>query len=233
MLSAVGPLGRLQAAAGSDKVRGPSTRDRSRSLAICGWIETVRVFGAFWNPGPLAIPFTVFWLVACVNIVNLLDGHDGLASTIGLIAVGTMAVLSGMIGGVELAVLCLIAGGAIAGFLIHNWPPAKIFLGDAGSMTIGFLIGALSMESSLKSAATFTLITPLAVLCVPMFDTVMAIVRRKLSGRSIGAADRGHIHHRLQDSGFSRLQTLLVISGLCPDHGDCGDHCQLARAGFG
>lgn len=184
-------------------------------LFFCGWIEQVTAFGFVWDPGPLAIPFTMFWLVACVNIVNLLDGHDGLASAIGLIGLGSLAALTWMHGGSELTVFCLIAAGAIAGFLIHNWPPARIFLGDAGSMMIGFLVGALSMETSLKTAATFTLITPIAVLCVPIFDTAMAILRRNLSGRSIGAADRGHIHHRLEDSGFSRLQTLLVISGLC------------------
>ena len=184
-------------------------------MLICGVIDQVTLFGFVWHAGALAIPFTVLWLAACVNIVNLLDGHDGLAGTIGLIAVGTLGALTWMSGHFELAMFCFVVGGAIAGFLVHNWPPAKIFLGDAGSMTIGFFIGALSMEAAQKSAATFTLVTPLAVLCVPMFDTIMAILRRKLSGRSIGEADRGHIHHRLQDSGFSRLQTLLVISGLC------------------
>lgn len=178
-------------------------------------ITAVSAFGWTWHPGAAAIPFTVLWIVVCVNVVNLLDGLDGLATSVGIIAIGTLAAMSVLNGNQDMGVLCFTAAGALVGFLVHNWPPAKIFLGDAGSMSIGFLIGALSLVGSLKTAAGFTLVVPLVVLSVPIFDTTMAILRRKLSGRGIGEADRGHIHHRLQDRGYSRLQTLLVIGGLC------------------
>ena len=107
------------------------------------------------------------------------------------------------------------AAGSLCGFLLHNWPPASIYLGDSGSLMIGFVIGALAIESSIKKATGFALAIPLVLVSVPVFDTCMAIVRRKLNGRGIGEADRGHIHHCLQDRGLSRAQSLLVISALC------------------
>jgi UDP-GlcNAc:undecaprenyl-phosphate GlcNAc-1-phosphate transferase len=165
--------------------------------------------------GFCAIPFTVLWLVAFSNVINLIDGLDGLAGTIGLLVSLTIAVLAGICGHGVVAVLALLVAGSLAGFLGHNWPPARIFMGDSGSLTVGFLIGALSIESWLKQAAGFTLIVPLVLVSIPMFDTAMAIVRRKLTGRSVGHADRGHIHHRLQDRGLTPLQVLLTLAGLC------------------
>jgi hypothetical protein len=111
--------------------------------------------------------------------------------------------------------LALVFAGSLFGFLLHNWPPASIFLGDSGSLMIGFLIGALAIESSLKKATGFALAIPLVLVSVPVFDTFMAIVRRKLNGRGIGEADRGHIHHCLQDRGLSRAKSLLIIAALC------------------
>jgi len=113
------------------------------------------------------------------------------------------------------AAVPLVAAASVAGFLVHNWPPAKIFMGDSGSLTLGFLIGALAIQASLKQAAGFMLVVPLVLISVPVFDTGMAILRRKLSGRGIGQADRLHIHHRLQDQGLSRVQSLLLIATLC------------------
>ena len=178
-------------------------------------IDTIQFLGVEVQLGVFGSMFVVFWLVSCANIVNLLDGLDGLAGTIGLIATLTMAILSLMIGNESMAVLSLIVAGSIAGFLIHNLPPARIFLGDAGSLTIGFLVGALAIKTSQKTVTCFTLVGPLVVLAVPVFDTMMAILRRKLAGKSIGEADRGHIHHCLQDQGLSGKQTLLTIALLC------------------
>lgn len=188
------------------------------SLPFAIWgpqVDAVQVVGFHFELGPWALPFYVFWLVSCANVVNLVDGLDGLASSVGLIAVGTLAILS--LGGDRhiVSLVALTFAGSIAGFLIHNWPPAKIFLGDAGSLTIGFMVGAIAIESSNKTTAGFMLVFPLALLGVPILDTSMAILRRKLTGRGIGEADRGHIHHRLQDRGLSKLQTLLAIVGIC------------------
>src|SRR5690606_31002750 len=112
------------------------------------------------------------------------------------------------------AAIALIVAGSLTGFLCHNLPPARIFLGDSGSLLIGFLIGALSIESSLKTATGFAMTVPMILVSIPAFDTLMAILRRRLTGRGIGEGDRGHIHHRLQERGLTRLQTLIVIAGL-------------------
>ncbi len=165
--------------------------------------------------GPWAWVFSVFWLVSCANVINLVDGLDGLAGCVGLIAMATIAAVAFGSHDAVVAFVALTFAGSIAGFLIHNWPPARIFLGDAGSLTIGFMIGAIAIESASKTTAGFVLIFPLALLSVPIFDTSMAILRRKLTGRGIGQPDRGHIHHRLQDRGFSKLQALLAITGTC------------------
>lgn len=178
-------------------------------------LDSVHLFGSGVDLGILGPIFTIFWLVACTNVINLVDGLDGLAGTIGLIVCVAIAALSEMQGFVGPMALALIFAGSLFGFLLHNWPPASIFLGDAGSLMIGFLIGALAIESSLKTATGFALTIPLVLVSVPAFDTFMAIVRRKLTGKGIGEADRGHIHHCLQDRGLTRAQSLMAISALC------------------
>lgn len=178
-------------------------------------ITAIHFLGIDVRLGWLSLPFTLFWLVACANVINLADGLDGLAGSICFIAAATIAALAGWYGRADACVFALIVAGSIFGFLVHNWPPAKIFMGDAGSLTLGFLIGALAIESSLKQAAGFMLAVPLVLISIPVFDTAMAIVRRKLSGRGIGEADRGHIHHRLQDRGLSRTQALLALVAMC------------------
>ncbi|MBM83241.1 MAG: hypothetical protein CMJ78_21985 [Planctomycetaceae bacterium] len=178
------------------------------------WGSSIDVLGAFGHEVHLrvwAIPFTLFWIVACMNIINLVDGLDGLAGTIGSVVILTMTILTLRDERLGLAAIGFILFGSIVGFLIHNWPPAKIYLGDCGSLLIGFLIGAYSIESSLKTAAGITLVVPLVILGIPIFDTAVAIIRRKLNGKGIGEADRGHIHHRLLDRGLTRAQSLSVI----------------------
>lgn len=178
-------------------------------------IDSVHFLGIDVVLGPFGALFTVFWLVGCVNIINLVDGLDGLAGSIGLIICLAVAAHSEMQGLVGVAPLGLIVAGSLFGFLLHNWPPATIFLGDSGSLTVGFLVGALSIEGSLKTATGFALAVPLVLISVPVFDTVMAILRRKLTGRGIGEADRAHIHHCLQNRGLTRWQSLLAITALC------------------
>ena len=178
-------------------------------------IAKIHLLGMEVDLGIMAIPFTIFWIVSCVNIVNLIDGMDGLAATIGLIAATTLALLSLWLGQTSLAAIGFLFAASLFGFLFHNWPPARIFLGDAGSLTIGFVIGALSTGGALKTATGFVLIFPTVLLAIPIADTALAIVRRKLMGRGIGDGDRGHIHHRLQERGLSKVNSLLVITGLC------------------
>jgi UDP-GlcNAc:undecaprenyl-phosphate GlcNAc-1-phosphate transferase len=176
--------------------------------------DTAQILGWQIPLGPAFVPCIVLWLVACSNVINLIDGLDGLAGTVGLISMLTIAALFVNQGQPAAATLALIAAGSLMGFLLHNWPPARIFMGDGGSLTIGFLIGALSIQASSKTATGLTLAVPLVLISVPVFDTCMAILRRKLNGRGIGEGDRAHIHHRLQDRGLSRRQALLTIGGL-------------------
>lgn len=178
-------------------------------------VDSIHVFDTQIALGLLGALFTVFWLVACSNVINLVDGLDGLAGTIGVICCVAVAALSNMQGFNAPLALGLVTAAALCGFLLHNWPPASIYLGDSGSLMIGFLIGALAIESSIKKATGFALAIPLVLVSVPVFDTCMAILRRKLNGKAIGEADRGHIHHYLQDRGLSRAKSLLVISALC------------------
>ncbi|MDY0171150.1 MAG: MraY family glycosyltransferase [Thermoguttaceae bacterium] len=184
-------------------------------------IGMVGVLGVRCTLGIWSVPFTVFWLVACSNVINLIDGMDGLAGTISCIALMTLAAMATLMGRYDVTAVALLAAASVTGFLVYNWPPAKIFMGDSGSLMLGFLIGALAIQAALKQAACFMLIVPLVLISVPVFDTAMAILRRKLAGRKIGEADRGHIHHRLQAHGLSRVQSLLLIAGLC-----------IAMAGF-
>lgn len=177
--------------------------------------SSVNVFGYHANLALWGGPIMLLWLVACTNFVNLVDGLDGLASSVAgvvTVAVAVLAYLQGMYG---VQYLAIILAGALAGFLLFNWPPAKIFLGDSGSLPLGFLVGALAVEASVKKAAGLTLAVPLVLLSIPMFDTSMAILRRKLNGRHIGQGDRQHIHHILRDRGLTPQQTLLAITLLC------------------
>ncbi len=188
------------------------------SLPFVVWghcVESLQFLGADLVLGPFGALFTIFWLVACANVINLVDGLDGLAGTIGMIVCVAVAVQSEMQGMLGVVAIALIAAGSLFGFLLHNWPPAKIFLGDSGSLLVGFLVGALSIEGSLKTATGFALAVPVVLISVPVFDTFIAILRRKLNGRSIGQPDRGHIHHCLQDRGLTRFQSLAAIVGLC------------------
>ena len=174
-------------------------------------ITHIGLFGLDITLGYGGVLVTILWLVTCSNIINLIDGLDGLASSISIVVLGTMAALSFRHGNPELACAILVTCAAVCGFLIHNLPPAKIFLGDSGALMLGFLVGAFSIESAVKRATVFTLVGTLVLVSIPFFDTVVAMVRRKLKGKGIGEADRGHIHHRLQDMGLSRKQTLVVI----------------------
>ena len=178
-------------------------------------IESFVVFGYTVELGMMSVPFTVFWLLGAINSLNLLDGIDGLASTIGIILCATIAVMGLIIGQFAVAVVAAVFAGSLIGFLRFNFPPAKIFLGDAGSMLIGLVVGALAIGGSLKGPATVALAAPLAIWALPMFDSFAAIMRRKLSGRSIYATDRGHLHHRLMSLFGKNTKVLAVVAVCC------------------
>jgi UDP-GlcNAc:undecaprenyl-phosphate GlcNAc-1-phosphate transferase len=178
-------------------------------------VRNIRIFG--WNIelGNLSVPFTAFFLVGAINSLNLLDGMDGLLSCVGLIICPAMAAMALMGGYWSAAAVAVALAGGLAGFLFFNYPPATIFLGDCGSMLIGLVVGVLAIQSSLKGAATVALVAPLAALTIPILDTTAAILRRKLTGRSIYTTDRGHLHHCLLNRGLSTRAVLMLIGVFC------------------
>jgi UDP-GlcNAc:undecaprenyl-phosphate GlcNAc-1-phosphate transferase len=190
-------------------------------VALAGyWLEGMAVnriafFGYTIQLGWLAVPFTVLWLVGCINALNLVDGMDGLASVVGLSTAAILAIIATSLGHAHVALAAVGLGGALAGFLAYNLPPARIYLGDSGSMVIGLVLGVLAIQGSLKTAATLSITAPAVVMTIPLLDTALAIVRRKLTGQRFDVADRGHIHHRLLDRGLSTWQALCIIGSLC------------------
>ncbi len=178
-------------------------------------VHSVRVLGFDVQLGLAAVPVTIIWLLATTNALNLIDGSDGLCSTVGAIITGSLGIMAALCGHQAEATVAFAVCGALLGFLVFNFPPAGIFLGDSGSLLIGLVSGALAIRCSIKGPATVSMIAPLAILIVPLFDSMMAIVRRKLTGRSIYTTDRAHLHHNIKERGYSDVGLLLVAGGLC------------------
>lgn len=160
---------------------------------------------------------TLVWLIGCTNAFNLIDGLDGLATGVGLFATITMLIAGLLNNNLDLIVVTVPLAGSLIGFLRYNFNPASVFLGDCGSMLIGFLLGGFAIEWSHKSVTLLGLTAPMMAMSVPLLDASLSIARRFLRNRPIFGADRGHIHHRLLDRGLSQRQTAMVayaISGL-------------------
>jgi UDP-GlcNAc:undecaprenyl-phosphate GlcNAc-1-phosphate transferase len=177
-------------------------------------VERISLFGWDIELGLLAIPFTLFWLLGAINSLNLIDGMDGLLSSLGLIICLALAAMAVLTEHWAMAAVGVVLAGALLGFLRYNFPPASIFLGDSGSMLVGLIVGVLGIQSSLKGPATIALAAPLAIMTVPILDTGLAILRRKLTGRSIYTTDRGHLHHCLLRRGLSSRGVLLCVATL-------------------
>jgi UDP-GlcNAc:undecaprenyl-phosphate GlcNAc-1-phosphate transferase len=163
----------------------------------------------------LSVIVSLLWVVAFINIINLIDGLDGLAAGITCIISFSMfyyATQTG-VGGtfVDAALISIVMAGATLGFLRYNFNPASIFMGDSGSMLLGFMLGAVTIQGVLKSIAAVALIVPLMALAIPIIDTGMAIVRRLRKGQPISHADKEHIHHRLLNMGHSQRQAVLLL----------------------
>jgi len=162
-----------------------------------------------------ALPATIFWLVGCANALNLMDGMDGLATGIGLVASTTALLAAIMQHNVDLMLATVPLVGCLLAFLRYNFNPATVFLGDSGSLFIGFLLGCYGVLWSEKSATLLGMTAPLMALAIPLLDTTLAIARRFLRGQPIFLADRGHIHHRLLERGLTPRRAVLVLYGLC------------------
>ncbi len=165
--------------------------------------------------GWFAYPITALYLVAYTNIINLIDGLDGLAAGISCIASLSMFSFAILAGRVDAAALALALAGSCFAFLRYNFHPASIFLGDSGSLLLGFALGTISLLNVSRTAALTSLIIPLIVAGVPIIDTLSAIIRRTRAHVSIGQADKGHIHHRLIQEGYDQRQAVLLIYAWC------------------
>lgn len=155
--------------------------------------------------------FTWFWFIACMNIWNLIDGMDGLASGVGLLVSGTLTVIALHGAHMGPAALSVALSGGLAGFLLYNWHPACIFLGDSGSLLIGLLVGVIGVEGSLKGPSAVSILFPILAMGLPISDTAMAIFRRWVRNLPLSAADRRHIHHLLIGLGLNPRQAAVLL----------------------
>jgi UDP-GlcNAc:undecaprenyl-phosphate GlcNAc-1-phosphate transferase len=180
--------------------------------AICAFEAGVQVNSvAGHSVGWLSLPVTMIWLIGCANAFNLIDGVDGLASGVGLFATATMLIAALLQRNVVLAMVTAPLVGALLGFLRYNFNPASIFLGDSGSLVIGFLLGSFGVVWSQKSATILGMTAPMMALGIPILDTGLSIGRRFLRHQPIFGADRDHIHHRLLKRGFKPRGVALIL----------------------
>jgi len=163
----------------------------------------------------ISYPMTLFWFMGCMNVINLLDGLDGLAGGVSLFAIITLAISLGKTPQPLIMSLCLIVIASLLAFLIFNFNPASIFLGDAGAMLLGFFIASLSLITNHKAETALTLAIPFIAIGLPVFDTVVAFLRRWSRRVPISTADRKHIHHVLLSSGLSTKAVVLILYAIC------------------
>jgi UDP-GlcNAc:undecaprenyl-phosphate/decaprenyl-phosphate GlcNAc-1-phosphate transferase len=161
--------------------------------------------------GWLALPVTILWVVGVTNAFNLIDGLDGLATGIAIVALATTLAIALALGNPEVATVCAALLGAPVGFLRYNFNPARIFLGDSGSLYVGFMLAVLSVHGSVKSATAVLVIVPLFALAIPLLDTTLAILRRWLRGVPLSGADSRHIHHQLLALGLTHRRAAVTL----------------------
>jgi UDP-GlcNAc:undecaprenyl-phosphate GlcNAc-1-phosphate transferase len=162
-----------------------------------------------------SLPLTILWVAGIINAMNLIDGLDGLAGGVAFIASGCLWALATFDGNPILGLFAAALAGAVLGFLLYNFSPAMIFMGDSGSMTIGYVFAAAGLWSAGKRATAMALLLPVVALGLPVVDTLYAIARRTAHGQSPFHSDRGHIHHRLLDAGYSQRQAVLLLYAVC------------------
>ncbi|MFZ5998208.1 MAG: MraY family glycosyltransferase [Nitrospirota bacterium] len=161
--------------------------------------------------GVLAVPATIFCTIGVVNAINMADGLDGLAGGISLIALSTFAAAAYIDHQTDLFMLALVLIGALIGFLRYNWYPSKLFMGDSGSLVLGFILAFFSIRLTQQSGAGISPVVPLLVLAVPIIDTVTVMFKRMFRNKSPFCADNNHMHHLLMKLGFSHMATVMVI----------------------
>ena len=167
--------------------------------------------GGLISLGVFAIPVTILWLTGVSNAVNLIDGLDGLSAGVSAIAALTMTIVCLVQGQTDTAALAAVLAAAAFGFLRYNFHPARTFMGDCGSLFLGFVLGALAIMGLSKGATVISIFIPMIIMGIPVFDTAFAIIRRIFLRKPIFEADKGHLHHSLLSLGLSHRQTVLTI----------------------
>jgi UDP-GlcNAc:undecaprenyl-phosphate GlcNAc-1-phosphate transferase len=174
----------------------------SFTIDLFGHSQTIAIFGLL---------VTMFWFLACMNVWNLIDGMDGLASGVGLLVSGTLMLVAIHHGNAGVAFLAASLAGSLAGFLLYNWHPACIFLGDSGSLLIGLLIGVIGVQGSFKGPSAISILFPILAMGLPITDTAMAIFRRWVRNLPLSSADRRHVHHLLIGLGLNPRQAAILL----------------------
>ena len=178
-------------------------------------LDVLGIAGGPLELGMLSYPVTILWIVSVTNAVNLLDGMDGLAGGVGAIAALFAGLLAIMSGQVVTAVFAFATLGGIIGFLTFNFPPAKIFMGDSGSLALGFFLAVIPLTRTDAGGSLWSVVPMISLLMVPILDTVMAILRRVKNRRSILSPDKKHIHHKLLEVGLTKSKILVVVYLAC------------------
>lgn len=161
--------------------------------------------------GVFAVPITIIWIIIVTNAVNLIDGLDGLAVGVSSIASFSLFFIAILAGEQNVAIMSAAMAGGCLGFLPYNFNPAKIFMGDTGSQFLGYMLSVICIQGLFKGYVIISFIIPLLILGLPLFDTLFAIVRRAWNRQPIMGADRGHLHHRLLDNGFTQKETVAIL----------------------
>ena len=185
-------------------------------VAVAGGVRIFFISNPFHDTGlsmlnNLSIPITIIWIVGVTNTINLIDGLDGLAAGVSGIAALSLLLTAFIKGYDFIIVQCAIVAGASIGFLPHNFNPAKIFMGDTGSMLLGYMLSIIAILGTVKSVAAITLLVPIFAIGIPILDTFFAIIRRLINKKPIMQPDKEHLHHQLMKKGLSQKQTVLVL----------------------
>jgi UDP-GlcNAc:undecaprenyl-phosphate GlcNAc-1-phosphate transferase len=184
------------------------------TLAFHAGVRVISIEGQAL-PSWCSLPLTVIWLVGCTNAFNLIDGIDGLASGVGLFATMTMFVAALLTNNMSLAFATFPLAGCLLAFLVYNFNPASVFLGDCGSLLIGFLLGCYGVVWSQKCVTILGMTAPLMAMAIPLLDALLSIARRFLRNKPLFVGDRGHIHHKLLDRGLTPRRAALLLYGFC------------------
>lgn len=207
-----------------DDLKGTdATRKFAVQFAVAGLLyylgfrveQIANPFGPDIELGIFAIPFTMLWIVGVINAMNLIDGLDGLAGVVALFAVLTTFIVAVNQPNPLMMLFTAALAGAILGFLFYNFNPATIFMGDTGSMFLGFILAAASIKTGQKSSTAVAILTPIVALGLPILDTLLAMARRAVRGRPLFSADKEHIHHRLMSLGMSHRQAAFALYAVC------------------